>query len=408
MAEKLNIDQIRADFPVLHQLVNKAPLVYFDNAATTQKPKAVMDALTAYYEQDNANIHRGIHTLAERATTAYELTRKKLAAFLNAPSTDQIIFTSGTTAGINLVAQTFGRANVGEGDQIIVSNLEHHSNIVPWQMIAEEKGAEIKVIPVSDEGVLDIEALKGLLNPKVKLVAVNHVSNAIGTINPIAEIISLAHAVGAKVLIDGAQSVAHLAVDVQALDLDFFVFSAHKLFGPTGVGVLYGKRELLEAMPPYQGGGEMIKEVSFSGTTYNELPYKFEAGTPNIADVIAFGAALDYVQAIPAEALAAQEEALLAYATEKLQSIPGLKIVGTAPEKIAVISFVVDGVHPQDIGVLLDKFGIAIRTGHHCAQPLMQRYNLVGTCRASFSFYNTFEEIDRFVLCLEKTLQMLQ
>ncbi len=407
MAEKLNIDQIRADFPVLHQQVNKAPLIYFDNAATTQKPKAVMDALSAYYEQDNANIHRGIHTLAERATTAYELTRKKLAAFLNSPSTDQIIFTSGTTAGINLVAQTFGRANVGKGDQIIVSNLEHHSNIVPWQMIAEEKGAEIKVIPVSDEGVLDIEVLKGLLNPKVKLVAVNHVSNAIGTINPIAEIISLAHEVEAKVLIDGAQSVAHLAVDVQALDMDFFVFSAHKLFGPTGVGVLYGKRDLLEEMPPYQGGGEMIKEVSFAGTTYNELPYKFEAGTPNIADVIAFGAALDYVQAIPADALAAQEEALLAYATEKLQAIPGLRIVGTAPEKIAVISFVIDGVHPQDIGVLLDKFGIAIRTGHHCAQPLMQRYELVGTCRASFSFYNTFEEIDRFVLCLEKTLQML-
>jgi cysteine desulfurase/selenocysteine lyase len=407
MAEKLNIDQIRADFPVLHQQVNKAPLIYFDNAATTQKPKAVMDALSAYYEQDNANIHRGIHTLAERATTAYELTRKKLAAFLNSPSTDQIIFTSGTTAGINLVAQTFGRANVGKGDQIIVSNLEHHSNIVPWQMIAEEKGAEIKVIPVSDEGVLDIEVLKGLLNPKVKLVAVNHVSNAIGTINPITEIISLAHEVGAKVLIDGAQSVAHLAVDVQALDMDFFVFSAHKLFGPTGVGVLYGKRDLLEEMPPYQGGGEMIKEVSFAGTTYNELPYKFEAGTPNIADVIAFGAALDYVQAIPADALAAQEEALLAYATEKLQAIPGLRIVGTAPEKIAVISFVIDGVHPQDIGVLLDKFGIAIRTGHHCAQPLMQRYELVGTCRASFSFYNTFEEIDRFVLCLEKTLQML-
>jgi cysteine desulfurase/selenocysteine lyase len=407
MAETLNIDQIRADFPVLHQQVNKAPLIYFDNAATTQKPKAVIDALSAYYEHDNANIHRGIHTLAERATTAYELTRKKLAAFLNAPSTDQIIFTSGTTAGINLVAQTFGRANVGKGDQIIVSNLEHHSNIVPWQMIAEEKGAEIKVIPVSDAGVLDIEAYKALLNPKVKLVAVNHVSNAIGTINPIVEIISLAHAVGAKVLIDGAQSVAHLSVDVQALDMDFFVFSAHKLFGPTGVGVLYGKRDLLEAMPPYQGGGEMIKEVSFAGTTYNELPYKFEAGTPNIADVIAFGAALDYVQAIPSEALAAQEEALLAYATEKLKAIPGLRIVGTAPEKIAVISFVIDGVHPQDIGVLLDKFGIAIRTGHHCAQPLMQRYELVGTCRASFAFYNTFEEIDLFVLCLEKTLQML-
>ena len=407
MAETLNLDQIRADFPVLHQQVNKAPLIYFDNAATTQKPKAVIDALTAYYEHDNANIHRGIHTLAERATTAYELTRKKLAAFLNAPYTDQIIFTSGTTAGINLVAQTFGRANVQKGDQIIVSNLEHHSNIVPWQMIAEEKGAEIKVIPVSDAGVLDIDAFKALLNSTVKLVAVNHVSNAIGTINPIAEIISLAHEVGAKVLIDGAQSVAHLAVDVQALDMDFFVFSAHKLFGPTGVGVLYGKRKLLESMPPYQGGGEMIKEVSFSGTTYNELPYKFEAGTPNIADVIAFGAALDYVQAIPSKALAAQEEALLAYATQKLQAIPGLRIVGTAPEKIAVISFVIDGVHPQDIGVLLDKFGIAIRTGHHCAQPLMQRYELVGTCRASFAFYNTFEEIDRFVLCLEKTLQML-
>ena len=407
MAEKLNIDQIRADFPVLHQQVNKAPLIYFDNAATTQKPKAVIDALQHYYELDNANIHRGLHSLAERATTAYELTRKKLATFLNAPSADQIIFTSGTTAGINLVAQTFGRANIEKGDQIIVSNLEHHSNIVPWQMIAQEKGAEIKVIPVSEEGVLDIEAFKALLNPKVKLVAVNHVSNAIGTINPIVEIITLAHAVGAKVLIDGAQSVAHLAVDVQALDLDFFVFSAHKLFGPTGVGVLYGKRELLENMPPYQGGGEMIKEVSFAGTTYNELPYKFEAGTPNIADVIALGAALDYLQAIPADALAAQEEALLAYATEKLQVIPGLKIVGTAPEKIAVISFVVDGVHPQDIGVLLDKFGIAIRTGHHCAQPLMERYGLVGTCRASFSFYNTFEEIERFITALQKVQKML-
>lgn len=407
MAETLNIDQIRADFPVLHQQVNKAPLIYFDNAATTQKPKAVIEALSAYYEQDNANIHRGIHTLAERATTAYELTRKKLAAFLNAPSTDQIIFTSGTTAGINLVAQTFGRANVGKGDQIIVSNLEHHSNIVPWQMIAQERGAEIKVIPVSDAGVLDIEAYKKLLNPKVKLVAVNHVSNAIGTINPVSELISLAHEVGAKVLIDGAQSVAHIAVDVQALDMDFLVFSAHKLFGPTGVGVLYGKRDILESMPPYQGGGEMIKEVSFAGTTYNELPYKFEAGTPNIADVIAFGAALDYIQAIPAKSLAAQEDALLAYATQKLQAIPGLRIVGTAPEKIAVISFIIDGVHPQDIGVLLDKFGIAIRTGHHCAQPLMQRYELVGTCRASFAFYNTLEEIDRFVFCLEKTLQML-
>ena len=403
----MDISKIRADFPVLDQQVNGSPLIYFDNAATTQKPTSVMDALAHYYQYDNANIHRGLHTLAERATTAYELTRAKVRDFIHAPSTDQIIFTSGTTAGINLVAQTFGRATFKSGDKILISNLEHHSNIVPWQMIAQETGASIEVIPVDETGVLDLDAFVNQLDSQVKLVAVNHVSNAIGTINPIAKIISLAHAKGAKVLIDGAQSVAHMDIDVQELDMDFFVFSAHKLFGPTGVGILYGKRALLDSMPPYQGGGEMIKEVSFSGTTYNELPYKFEAGTPNIADVIAFGSAIDYVKSYGSGELMKQEQALLAYATDKLAAIPGLRIVGTAPEKIAVISFVVEGIHPQDLGVLLDKFGVAIRTGHHCAQPLMQRYGLVGTCRVSFAFYNTLEEIDRFIVALERSIRML-
>ncbi len=404
----LDISKIRADFPVLDQQVNGSPLVYFDNAATTQKPKSVIDALSHYYASDNANIHRGIHALAERATTAFELTRTKIKEFINAPSSDQIILTAGTTGSINLVAQTFGRANFSKGDKILISNLEHHSNIVPWQMIAEEKGAIIEVIPVDERGVLDLNAYRNLLDASVKLVAVNHVSNAIGTINPIAEMIQLAHAHGAKVMIDGAQSIAHLDIDVQALDIDFFAFSAHKLFGPTGVGVLYGKRELLESMPPYQGGGEMIKEVSFEGTTYNELPYKFEAGTPNIADVIALSAAIDYVNALSKEALFTQELALLAYATEQLSTIPGLRIIGTAPDKIAVISFVIEGIHPQDLGVLLDKFGIAIRTGHHCVQPLMKRFGLPGTCRASFAFYNTFEEIDLFVKALRRSINMLQ
>lgn len=408
MVSGFNIAAIRTDFPVLDQQVNGKPLIYFDNAATTQKPKPVLEALQHYYQTDNANIHRGIHALAERATAAYEDTRKKIAQFLNAPSTEQVILTSGTTESINLVAQTFGRLFIQKGDQLLISNLEHHSNIVPWQMIAEEKGAEIKVIPVLENGELDMAAYKSLLNHKVKLVAVNHVSNAIGTINPIKEMIDAAHAVGAKILIDGAQSVAHFEIDVQALDMDFLAFSAHKLFGPTGVGVLYGKRDLLEAMPPYKGGGEMIKEVSFAGTTYNELPYKFEAGTPNIADVIAFGASFDYLASLPKNAIWEQEKDLLDYATQKLQAIQGLRIVGQATQKIAVISFVIDGVHPQDIGVLLDKYGIAIRTGHHCAQPLMQRFDLVGTCRASFAFYNTREEIDAFVTALQKVLTMLK
>jgi cysteine desulfurase/selenocysteine lyase len=405
----LDIQKIRQDFPVLDQQVSGSPLIYFDNAATTQKPSVVMEALSHYYKTDNANIHRGNHTLADRATAAYEVTRKKIQELIHAASSDQIIFTAGTTGSINLVAQTFGRANFSKGDKILISNLEHHSNIVPWQMIAEEKGATIEVIPVDESGVLDMLAYRNLLDDRVKLVAVNHVSNAIGTINPIAEMIQLAHAHGAKVMIDGAQSISHLEVDVQKLDIDFFAFSAHKLFGPTGLGVLYGKRELLDSMPPYQGGGEMIKEVSFEGTTYNELPYKFEAGTPNIADVIAFSAAIDYVNGFSKGALFQQELALLAYATEQLSAIPGLKIIGTAVDKIAVISFVIDGLHPQDIGVLLDKFGIAIRTGHHCVQPLMKRYGLAGgTCRASFAFYNTFEEIDLFVKALGRTINMLQ
>jgi len=407
MAKEFDIEQVRKDFPILDQQVNGAPLVYFDNAATTQKPQVVIDALNHYYTKDNANIHRGLHTLAERATTGYELTRTKLKDFLHAPSTDQIIFTSGTTAGINLVAQTYGRANFSKGDVILVSNLEHHSNIVPWQMIAQETGAEVRVIPVDEIGVLDMSAYKSLLTNRVKFVAVNHVSNAIGTINPIKQLIDLAHEVGAKVLIDGAQSVAHFDIDVQALDIDFLAFSAHKLFGPTGVGVLYGKRDLLEAMPPYQGGGEMIKEVSFDGTTYNELPYKFEAGTPNIADVYAFGCALDYLKSLPKNAVWEQEKSLLDYATEQLCGIDGLRIIGQAPEKIAVVSFIIEGIHPQDIGVLLDKFGVAIRTGHHCAQPLMARYELVGTCRASFAFYNTKSEIDLFVIALKRTIMML-
>jgi len=404
----MRMNSYRSDFPILDQMVNGKPLIYFDNAATTQKPKQVIEALKHYYEMDNANIHRGAHALADRSTAKYENTRKKIADFLNSPSTEQIIFTSGTTGGINLVAQTFGRAFVGKGDQIIVSNLEHHSNIVPWQMIAQEKGAEIKVIPVSEDGVLDMEAFKSLLNSRVKLVAVNHVSNAIGTINPIETIISEAHKVGAKVLIDGAQSVAHISIDVQKLDVDFLAFSAHKLFGPTGVGVLYGKKELLNAMPPYQGGGEMIKEVSFAGTTYNELPYKFEAGTPNIADVIAFGASLDYLNSLSHQTIWKLEKELLSYATKRLLEIDGLKIIGTAPQKIAVVSFLIEGTHPQDIGLLLDKYGIAIRTGHHCAQPLMQRFDIVGTCRASFAFYNTKEEIDAFVEALKKVVLMLK
>lgn len=403
----LDIQKIRADFPILDQEINGKKLVYFDNAATTQKPTAVINAIAHYYNFDNANIHRGIHTLAERATRDFEASREAVREFLGASSTEEIIFTSGTTQGINLVASTFGRKFIKEGDEIIVSGMEHHSNIVPWQMLCEEKGITLKVIPVTEQGELDMEAYENLLSEKVKLVAVNHVSNSLGTINPVKEIIALAHEYGAKVLIDGAQATSHFNIDVQDLDADFYAFSAHKLYGPTGMGALYGKKELLNAMPPYMGGGEMIKDVTFEKTTYNELPYKFEAGTPNIADVVALKTALEYANALGRENIAAHEDMLLSYATEQLSEIEGLRIIGQAKKKVSVLSFVIDGIHHQDIGVLLDNQGIAVRTGHHCTQPLMQRFNLLGTSRASFAVYNTIEEVDRLVAGIHRVKKML-
>ncbi|WP_289847939.1 cysteine desulfurase [Reichenbachiella agariperforans] len=405
---QLNIEKIRKDFPILHQEVNGKPLVYFDNAATSQKPQCVIDALTHYYNTDNANIHRGIHTLAERSTTAFENTRKTVAKFLNAAEAEEIIFTKGTTEGINLVAATFGRKFIGEGDEIIISALEHHSNIVPWQILCEEKKCVLKVIPVNEKGELVLAEYDKLLSERTKLVSVNYISNALGTINPVQEIIDKAHAVGAKVLIDAAQATPHARVDVQAMGCDFLAFSAHKVYGPTGVGALYGKRALLEAMPPYQGGGEMIKDVSFSGTTYNDIPYKFEAGTPNIGEVIAFKAALDYVNEIGLENIAAYEHELLEYANELLADVEGFRPIGTADQKASVVSFLIDGVHPFDLGQILDAKGIAVRTGHHCAQPLMEIFNIEGTVRASFSVYNTKEEIKYFVEALKSSIKMFK
>ncbi|MFN8356611.1 MAG: cysteine desulfurase [Spirosomataceae bacterium] len=402
-----DIDQIRADFPILDQEINGRKLVYFDNAATTQKPVPVIDAIVEYYRGYNANIHRGIHTLAEKATADFEASRKAIQQFLNASSTEEIIFTSGTTMGINLVAQTYGRKFIGAGDEIIISGLEHHSNIVPWQLLCDEKGIILKVIPVNEAGELELDSYEQLLTERVKLVSVNHVSNSLGTINPVKRIIELAHGVGAKVLIDGAQASSHLAIDVQDLDADFYAFSAHKLYGPTGTGVLYGKKALLEAMPPYMGGGEMIKEVTFEKTTFNDLPYKFEAGTPNIADVVALKTALDYIAHLGKSNIAAYEDSLLQYATEQLSEIKGLRIIGQANEKISVISFVLEGIHHQDIGIILDQQGIAVRTGHHCTQPLMQRFGILGTTRASFAMYNTFEEIDKLVAGLHRVQKMM-
>ncbi len=404
----IDLEKIRAQFPILDTQVKGKKLVYFDNAATTQKPKRVLDALNTYYSAQNANIHRGIHHLAEIATAAYEETRTSIAQFLNAKETREIIITKGTTDSINLVANSFTEKYIKQGDEIIISTLEHHSNIVPWQMACERKGAILKVIPINDKGELDLVSFEKLLNTKTKLVAVTFVSNALGTINPVHEIIEKAHHVGAKVLIDAAQACAHIAIDVQAMDCDFLAFSAHKLYGPTGVGVLYGKKELLEAMPPYQGGGEMIAEVTFEKTTYNELPYKFEAGTPNIADVIATKFAIEFLQEIGLEKAAKHENYLLSYATNKLRAIEGLKIYGTAANKASVISFVIDGVHHQDLAILLDNFGIAVRTGHHCTQPLMKRFEILGTTRASFAVYNTEEEIDYFIESLNKVLAMLR
>ncbi|MEP7279879.1 MAG: cysteine desulfurase [Bacteroidota bacterium] len=405
--EELDVYAIRQQFPILSRTVKGYPLVYLDNAATSQKPQAVIDALVNYYSGYNANIHRGIHTLAEEATAAFEATRDAVKQFINAADRGEIIFTRGTTESINLVAYTWGRQNIGAGDEIIISTMEHHSNIVPWQILCEEKGAVLKVIPINDEGELQMDAYEKLLSPRTKLVSVVQVSNALGTVNPVKQIITAAHKAGALVLIDGAQSSVHLDIDVQKMDADFFAFSAHKLYGPTGVGVLYGKEKLLQAMPVFQGGGEMIKEVNFTKTTYADLPYKYEAGTPNIADTIAFKTALDFINETGKAKIRAHEDQLLRYATAQLEEIPGLQIIGRARQKVSLISFVVDKVHPQDIGILLDNRGIAVRTGHHCAQPLMDRCSIPGTTRASFAVYNTREEIDVLVAGLRKSIKML-
>lgn len=407
-ATGIKIDQIRAQFPVLHQFVNGKPLIYLDNAATNQKPKRVIEALARYYEKDNANIHRGIHTLAERATKAYEETRHVMQRFIHAKHVEEIIFTRGVTESINLVAATYGRKFLNAGDEVILSGLEHHSNIVPWQMICEEKGAHLKVIPVTEVGEIDLKAYRTLLSSKTRIVAVNHASNSLGTINPIKEIIDLAHQRQAVVLIDGAQASAHLPIDVQELDCDFYCISSHKMYGPTGTGILYGKKELLEEMPPYMGGGEMIKEVTFAKTTYNELPYKFEAGTPNIADVIALKEAVSFIEELGKEQIAAYELELLKYAAQRLSAIKSVRLVGTAPEKVSVQSFIVDGIHPFDIGQMLDARGIAVRTGHHCTQPLMDRFGIEGTVRASFSVYNTKAEIDSLAEGVERTINFMR
>ena len=402
-----DVAAIRSQFPILEREVKGHPLVYFDNAATAQKPQVVIDALLDYYTGYNANIHRGIHSLAEEATAAYEGTRTTVQQYINAASREQIIFTTGTTEGINLVAQTWGRQEIRPGDEIIISNLEHHSNIVPWYILCQEKSAVLKVIPVNEDGELLMEEYEKLLSEKTRIVAISHASNALGTINPVKKIIERAHHFGAVVLVDGAQSSVHLDIDVQDLDCDFFVFSSHKLYGPTGVGVLYGKKELLESMPVYQGGGEMIKDVSFDKITYNDLPYKFEAGTPNIADVIGFKAALDFVYQVGKEKIRRYEHELLVHATESLDQIPGVRIIGRAKEKVSLVSFIVDKVHPQDLGILLDNRGIAVRTGHPCAQPLMDRFCIPGTTRASFAMYNTKEEIDQLVTGLHRAIKML-
>ena len=404
---KLNVEEIRKDFPILHRQVNGKPLIYFDNGATSQKPQYVIDVINRYYQHENSNIHRGIHTLSQEATDAYEKARTTVQQFINAKHNHEVIFTSGTTGSVNLVASSFGKKHIQAGDEIIISTMEHHSNIVPWQMLCEEKKAILKVIPINDKGELLMEEFKKLLSPKTKLVAVTHVSNTLGTINPVKEITKLAKAAGAFVLIDGAQAVPHTKVDVQALDCDFYAFSAHKMFGPTGVGILYGKEAILNELPPYQGGGDMIKTVTFEKTTYNELPHKFEAGTPNIVGGLGLAAAIDYMNKIGITNIEAYEHELLSYATEKIKKIEGVRIIGEAANKASVLSFLVDGTHPSDIGMIIDKLGIAIRTGHHCTEPLMNRFDIPGTARASFAFYNTKEEIDTFILALERALKML-
>ncbi len=402
-----DVQKVRKDFPVLHQKVHGKPLVYFDNAATTQKPLAVIEAIEHYYRHDNSNIHRGVHTLSERATAEYEKTRIAAQRFLNAADSKEIIFVRGTTEAINLVAQTYGRKHVGSGDEVLITAMEHHSNIVPWQMLCEEKGARLRVAPINDRGELLLDEFEKLLSSKTKIVAVAHLSNALGTINPVQQIVKLAHARNVPVLVDGAQAVARMPVDVQELDCDFYAISSHKLYGPTGMGVLYGRAELLEAMPPYQGGGDMIASVTFEKTIYNRLPYKFEAGTPNIADTIGLGAAIEYVNHLGLENIERHEHEVLVYATQALEKIPGVSVVGTAQEKAGVLSFVMEGIHPHDIGTILDHEGIAVRTGHHCAQPVMQRFGIPATARASFGLYNTREEVDALVVGIRKVQEVM-
>ena len=401
----LDLSARRADFPILAQTVHGQPLVYLDNAASSQKPDVVIEAERDVYRSYYANVHRGVHTLSMRATDAYEAARVKVQRFVNAPSVKEIVFTRGTTESINLVAQSYGRRHVGAGDEVLVTGLEHHSNIVPWQLLCEEKGARLRVATLADDGSVRMDEFEALLSPRTKLVAVAHVSNALGTINPVRRMIERAHARGVPVVVDGAQAVPHLAVDVRALDCDFYAFSSHKMYGPSGVGVLYGKRELLEAMPPWQGGGDMILSVTFDKTTYNELPYKFEAGTPHIAGVIGLGAAVEYLQSVGLARVAAHEHDLLVYGTERLREVPGLRLVGTAAEKAAVLSFVIEGLHPHDIGTVLDYEGVAVRTGHHCAQPVMERYGIPATTRASFALYNTRAEVDALVRALRKAVE---
>ncbi len=405
-AHSFDVARIREDFPVLHQMVNGKPLVYLDNAATTQKPQAVIDALVRYYSADNSNVHRGVHTLSQRATEDYDSGRSKARQFLNAASDEEIIFVKGTTDGINLVAHSYARQHLGEGDEIIISTMEHHSNIIPWQVLCQEKGAHLRVIPISDAGELLMDEYESLLSSRTKLVAITHVSNVLGTVNPIKQIVEMAHSQGVPVLVDGAQATPHMPVDVQKLGCDFYVFSGHKIYGPTGIGVLYGKAELLEAMPPYQLGSDMIKSVTFERTVYNDLPYKFEAGTPNIAGVIGMGAAIDYLTEIGMDRIDNYEHGLLEYGTECLSGIDGVKIVGNAPGKASVLSFVMDCAHPHDIGTILDTEGVAIRTGHHCAQPLMNRYGVPATARASLSFYNTRDEVDLLVKAIDRVVEV--
>jgi cysteine desulfurase / selenocysteine lyase len=402
----LDLDRIRKDFPILHQLVHGKPLVYLDNAATTQKPQVVLDALQAYYATDNANVHRGVHRLSERATDAYEGARERIRRFLNAEHTREIVFVRGATEGINLVAQSYGRRAVGPGDEVVITALEHHSNIVPWQILCEEKGASLRVVPIDDAGKVEEEAYERLLGERTRLVAIAHVSNALGTIVPVKAMIAAAHRRGVPVLVDGAQAAPHLPVDVRDLDCDFYTFSGHKTYGPTGIGVLYGKTAWLERMPPYQGGGDMIKSVSFQKTAYNDLPYKFEAGTPHIAGAIGLGAALDYLTDLGLDRIAAYEHALLAYATRRVAAIPGVRLIGTAREKTGVLSFLVDGIHAHDVGTILDREGIAVRTGHHCAMPVMTRFDIAATARASLGLYNTREDIDALAEALGRVREI--